>query len=133
MKVRLSMLSCLLAVSAFAADVTGKWNAEMPGRDGQTRQVPFNFKADGATLTGTVGGMGGDTEIKNGKVVGDEISFDVIREFNGNEFKMHYVGKVSGNEIKFKIERPAGGPGGAQGKGGGKRGPSEFTAKRVTS
>ena len=36
MKIRLALLSCALAVAAFAADATGKWTAEMPGRGGNT-------------------------------------------------------------------------------------------------
>ena len=129
-------MTCLLSAAAYAADVTGKWTYEMPGRDGQTRQSSMNLKADGEKLTGTIAGRQGDTEISNGKVSGDEVSFDVVREFNGNSFKIHYVGKIAGDEIKFKIEAPAGGArkGGGEGKGkGGGRMPSEFTAKRAAS
>ena len=122
MKIRLVLLSCLLAVAAFAADVTGKWNAEVPGRGGQTRQITMNLKADGATLTGTIGGPQGDTEITNGKVDGDQVSFTVVREFQGNSVKLNYTGKVAGDEIKFKQERE-GGEGRSQ----------EFTAKRSTT
>ena len=122
MKLRLAMLSCLLAVAAFAADATGKWTAEMQGRGGQTRQVTMNLKADGAKLTGTVGSPQGDTEITDGKVDGDTISFNVVREFNGSSFKMVYTGTVSGDEIKFKAQRE-GGEGRAM----------EFTAKRSTT
>ncbi len=122
MKIRLVLLSCLLAIAAFAADATGKWSAEVPGRGGQTRQITMNLKADGAKLTGTLGGPQGDTEITNGKVDGDTISFTVTREFQGNSVKLNYTGKVSGDEIKFKQERE-GGEGRSQ----------EFTAKRSTT
>jgi hypothetical protein len=124
MKISLTLLSALLAVSAFAADVTGKWTAEVPGRGGQTREVTMNLKAAGDTLTGTMSGMQGDIEIADGKVNGDEISFNVVREFNGNTIKMHYTGKVAGDSIKFTVTREGG-----QGKGG----PQEFTAKRSTT
>ena len=53
MFLRAIVCSALLAVAAFAADVTGKWTAQVPGRDGQTREVTYNLKADGSTLTGT--------------------------------------------------------------------------------
>jgi hypothetical protein len=56
MKLRVALLSCLMAVAAFAADVNGKWTAEMQGRDGQTMTTTFNLKADGSALTGTVSG-----------------------------------------------------------------------------
>jgi len=126
MKFRLIMLSCALAtVAAFAADVTGKWSYEMQGRNGAMTGT-INLKADGSTLTGTVSGRAGDTEISNGKVDGDNISFDVVREFNGNKMTMKYIGTVTADGIKFKVEREGGG----EGKGGGAR---EFVAKRVNA
>ena len=121
MKIRLALLTCALAVAAFAANVTGKWTAEMPGRGGNTTTSTFTFKADGSTLTGTVaGGRGGDVSITNGKVDGDTITFDVVREMQGNSITLHYTGKVAGDEIKFKMER----------EGGQAR---EFTAKRAST
>ena len=113
------LLVCVFAVVASAATIDGKWVVQMQGRDGQTRETVYNFKADGDKLTGTVSGRGGDTPISDGKISGDEISFTVVRSFNGNEFKMNYRGKVSGDEIKLTTE----------GRGG--RGPQEMTAKRA--
>jgi hypothetical protein len=141
----------LLAVAAaYAADVAGKWVAEMPGRNGTT-QTTFEFKVDGAKLTGTMqGAQGQPSEIQEGKIEGDNISFVVVRNFGGNEMKMTWKGKVSGDEIKFtrEVQMPAGGPGGpgggpggggapGAGPGGGPGGggpggpPPEIIAKRV--
>jgi hypothetical protein len=106
MKYLVSILAVLMvfAVAASAADVTGKWKAESQGPNGQTRTSEFDFKADGAKLTGTVaGGRGGAVEISEGKINGDEISFVVVRKFQEREFKANYKGKVSGNEIKFTV------------------------------
>lgn len=105
---------------AWAADVTGKWTAQVPGRGGQTRETTFNFKAEGDTLTGTVSGMQGDNPISEGKISGEEISFKVKLNFQGNEFISVYKGKVAGDEIKFTrtIE-------------GRDVPPAEFTAKRA--
>jgi hypothetical protein len=120
MKLRLALLSCIVAAVAFAADVTGKWSYEMQGKNGPMT-ANMNLKADGSKLTGTVSGRGGETEISDGKVDGDAITFTVVREFNGNKFVTKYNGKVSGDEIKFTIE--------TEGKGG----PREVTAKRVSA
>ena len=49
-------LSAVFTLLAVAADVTGKWVAQVPGRDGQSREVVYNLKADGAKLTGTMSG-----------------------------------------------------------------------------
>jgi hypothetical protein len=112
----------VFAFAAAAADVTGKWTAETPGRDGQTMTNTFNLKADGSTLTGTVSSMRGDQEISNGKVDGDNISFNVVMKMQGNEMKMVYKGKIEGDQIKFSRERDG---------GGGRK--QEFVAKRAGS
>ena len=114
-----TFLAGLLAVAALAADVSGKWTAQVPGRNGQTREMTFNLKADGGTLTGTVSGRQGDTPISDGKIEGDQISFSQTMEFNGNSMKFLYKGTVSGDEIKFMRSRD-----------GGEGSPQEFTAKR---
>src|SRR5882724_12004395 len=98
MKLRVTLLTALLAVGAFAADVTGKWSAEVAGQNGQTRTQNMEFKADGAKLTGSLEGrQGASSPIADGKIDGDTISFSVTREFNGNTMKSNYVGKVSGD------------------------------------
>jgi len=95
----------LAAVSVWAADVTGKWTAQVPGRGGETREMTFNLKADGDQLTGSISGPRGENPISEGKVNGDEISFTQTLEFNGNQMKFLYKGKVSGDEIKFTRQR----------------------------
>jgi len=93
----------LLAVTAIAADIDGKWKAEYSTPDGQTRTTTFTFKADGDKLTGTVSGRQADTPISEGKISGDEISFVVVRNMGGEERKMQYKGKVVGDEIKLTM------------------------------
>jgi len=116
---RMLIVFALCAVALLAADVTGKWTAQVPGRDGQTREQVFNFKVDGEKLTGTIpSGQGQEVAIADGKVSGDTLSFTVTREMGGNSVKFTYTGTVAGNEIKFKR---AGGQGQAR----------EFTAKRA--
>ena len=83
----------------------------------------FNLKADRSTLTGTMSTMRGEQEISNGKIDGDNISFNVVFNMQGNEMKMVYKGKVEGDQIKFSRERDGGGGGRKQ----------EFVAKRAGS
>ena len=110
----------LLAAASFAADITGKWTAEVPGRGGQTRTTNFDFKVEGEKLTGTMSGMQGEMAISDGSVKGDDIAFVVVVNFNGNEMKLIHTGKVTGEVIKMKRKRE-----GAEGLG------QEFEAKRV--
>jgi hypothetical protein len=89
------------SVTALAADFNGKWTAQVETPRG-TQTLTFNFKVDGSTLTGTVTTRRGDVEIQNGKVDGDNISFDQVMNFNGNDFKISYSGKADGpDSIKF--------------------------------
>jgi len=101
----LAAVAVLFAATAMAADVNGKWTGQMPTRNGDTREVTFNLKADGDKLTGTMGGPQGDIEIKDGKVSGDNISFTTHLEFNGNSFVLLFKGTVSGDQIKFTRAR----------------------------
>lgn len=95
----------LLAVSAFAADVTGRWKTSFTMPNGNTREGVLNLKADGDKLSGTMeGGRGGAASITDGKVSGDDISFAITRNFNGNEVKINYKGKVSGNSMRLTME-----------------------------
>src|SRR5215813_954309 len=118
MKKRIAFLIVCFAFAAltavWAADVTGKWTAQVPGQNGQTRETTFNLKADGDKLTGTVSGRQGDTPISDGKVSGDDISFTVVRNFQGNDIKLVYKGKVKGDEIAFTVNREGGDQPGVQ-------------------
>ncbi len=97
------LLLAALAFVALAADVSGKWKAEYTSPDGQSRTSLFTFKVDGEKLTGTVGGARGEAAIQDGKISGDDISFAVVRNFGGEDVKLQYKGKVSGNEMKLSV------------------------------
>jgi hypothetical protein len=131
---KLLFVTTILLVVAFvavAADVSGKWTYEAPGRGGNPgRPTTITLKADGMKLTGTVPGGGGkgapptEVEITNGKVDGNNISFEVKRTMGGNEMVIKYEGTLSGDELKLKITRP--------GQDGTPM-TNEVTAKRATS
>src|SRR6266571_1996762 len=104
MKIRLALLSCALAVAAFAADVTGKWTAEVPGRGGNTQTTTFTLKASGAKLDGTVANQRGENPIADGKVDGDNISFTQALSTPNGDFKVMYKGVVKGDTIEFTRE-----------------------------
>ena len=62
------------------------------------------LKAEGEKLTGTVAGGRGESEIKDGTIKGDDISFSVVRNFGGNDVTVKYKGKLAGDAIQFKVE-----------------------------
>jgi hypothetical protein len=118
------------AADAKKADATGTWTwTQQGGRGGNAnanatpRKSTLKLKAEGEKLTGTLSqpafgrrGQGGDaaatppapveTAISNGKIKGDDVSFEVTRERGGNSFTTKYSGKVAGDTLKGKIEMP---------------------------
>jgi len=107
----IQLTACLaLAVALNASaedkkiDLTGTWKSSFTNQDGQVRESTFKLKAEGEKLTGTISGRNNDTAIDEGTVKGDEISFKVTREFNGNKMVIKYTGKVSGDTITGKSE-----------------------------
>ena len=123
-------LVSILVVSAAAADVSGKWLAQVPGFQGDMIDLTFTFKAEGAKLTGTVGSPMGEQPISEGKISGDDISFVMVFGPPGGGageggMKIVYKGKVAGDQIKM-TQTFEGGPGGGEGMP-----PMEYVAKRA--
>lgn len=91
------------AVTAAAADPTGKWKGNLETDDG-SRELTFNLKADSGKLTGTVEGLlDRSLDVNEGKVEGATITFSVISEWDGNAVKLVYKGELAGDEIKFTM------------------------------
>ena len=108
MKTKFLALTALLSAlvfSAMAADVSGKYVADVPGRQGNTQQTTFTLKSDSGAVTGMVTTPRGDTPIADGKVSGDTISFTTTMKMGDNEMKMMYTGKISGDSIDFTRTR----------------------------
>jgi len=107
MKLRTFVLAlvtfALTAITLFAADVTGKWTATVQGRNGNSREVTYNLKADGNKLTGTTSTPQGEREIENGKVDGDTVSWSQTMNFGGESRTLNYTGKMAGDEIKVTM------------------------------
>jgi hypothetical protein len=116
--IRISGSLALLLTLALAADISGKWMGDMPGRGGDTTPTTFTFKIDGGRLTGSMTGPQGEIPLQEGKVSGDQISFSTTLDFGGNSIKILYKGTVSGDQIKMSREREGSGQ------------PREFTIKR---
>jgi hypothetical protein len=121
----------LLGISgaALAAEIDGKWTAEVEGRRGTVTQT-LSLTSSGNNLSGSLeGGRGNAVDISDGKLDGNKVSFKVVREFNGNQFTQQYKGTLSdAGELNLTVSmsgggrRGGGGGGGGGGFGGGKGG-----------
>ena len=96
---------CVVALAPLrAADVDGKWSGSIDTPMGAI-PIEFNFKADGATLTGSMGGPdGGQIPIKNGKIDGNKISFNVSVDFGGMTLDFVYTGSLSGDTLQMSSD-----------------------------
>lgn len=98
-RIATAVLIAFSAITAFAADVTGKWTGNMQTPNGDFA-LEFNLKQDGSKLTGTVQGPQGDAmPISDGKVEGDKLSFTV--KVGDGQMVIHHEGTVSGDAIKL--------------------------------
>jgi opacity protein-like surface antigen len=96
----LTILAAGLALTAWAADLTGQWTATFNTQIGE-QHYTYTFKVDGEKLTGTAKSDRGTTDITNGTIKGDQISFDESLDFNGQTIPIKYTGTVSGDSIKL--------------------------------
>ena len=126
-----SMALLLIGASTVAAaDISGKWFAQVPGPRHLLLEPTFTFKVEGAKLTGLMTYPLGDQvyrlDISEGKVGGDDVAFVVASKVGNAETKWTFQGKVAGDKIEFTVELQ-GGPGADP--------PAQFdvTAKRVGS
>ena len=101
----------VFAITALAADISGNWKATAEGPNGAMERT-FTFKVDGNKVTGeSTSSMMGKSEITEGKIEGDTVTFVLTGKFGDQEVKLNYKGKISGNEIKFTSEMAGGGGG----------------------
>ena len=90
-------------------DPSGTYMWTMPGRNGGAdRTNTLVLKLEGDKLTGKLSAPGrngvNETEIADGKLTGADVSFCVVRTFNGNTSTNKYSGTVADGAIKGKVE-----------------------------
>jgi hypothetical protein len=106
---RLLVLLALLglaAVAVLAADIAGTWKGTADGPNGSMERT-FVFKVDGSKLRGeTTSSMLGKSEITDGKVDGDNVSFSISASYQGNDMKINYKGKAKGNDMDLTADVP---------------------------
>jgi hypothetical protein len=108
MKLLLALFT-MCALVASGADISGNWKGSAETPNG-TIERTFTFKVDGSKVTGETTSQLGKSVINDGKLDGDNLTFTITINFQGNEMKVNYKGKVNeaGNEIKFTAEAQSG-------------------------
>jgi hypothetical protein len=102
---RASLMTGLLVLVSLAAiraaDITGKWTASFDTQIGK-QDYTYDFVVKDSKLTGKMKSNLGESDVLDGKVDGDKVTFGEILKFEGMEVKITYTGTVvSADEIKF--------------------------------
>jgi len=105
MKIRMLALGLLLAASpVFAADIDGNWAGSLDTPNGPV-EIKFSFKADGDRLTGSSTGPDGSVIMfRDGKIMGDTLSFAQDVDFGGQSITFNYTGMLAGGELKLHTD-----------------------------
>lgn len=95
-----AVFAILVTAPTFAADASGTWKASFDTQVG-VQNYTYTFQVDGNKLTGRAKSDNGDTEITEGKINGDTITFVENLNYQGMQLRIEYTGKLTGDEIKF--------------------------------
>jgi hypothetical protein len=116
---RLTAVAFVLAVGGLAgvaraddkSGPSGTWKWSGPARPGgRARESTLKLKVDGDKVTGTISTRDGEVAIEDGTYKNGEVSFKAtIQGQGGQSMTRKFHGKVSGDEIKGKIEGSRGG------------------------
>ncbi|MCZ2458908.1 MAG: hypothetical protein LC128_04705 [Chitinophagales bacterium] len=68
---------CFVFLMTFSSSLDGRWTGAITTPDGMYLDVAYNFVTDGEELTGTADSPVGQVTIDNGKVSGNNFSFEV--------------------------------------------------------
>lgn len=98
------LLLLVFSISCKAQKLDGSWKGKMVGPNGEM-ELTFTFKTDGNTLTGNVTSEMGSLPLENGKVNGNEFSYDI----NINGQVISNTGVLDGDIVKMSapmMEKP---------------------------
>jgi enterochelin esterase-like enzyme len=111
MKILLILVALAFSWGLEAADITGTWTSQFDSQIG-VQKYTYTFKQDGTNLTGKAASEVGDQKrevpLVEGSVDGGTISFVESLNFQGNDIRITYAGKLSTNENEIHFTRQVG-------------------------
>ncbi len=81
----LALVCCIMVCFAIAAGLAGKWSGSVKTPDGNEFPLTYTFKTDSGKLTGMVQTPQGEVNLSDGKLNGNDFSFNVSA--NGMDIK----------------------------------------------
>jgi hypothetical protein len=83
--------------------VAGDWKGSFD-LNGTAMPVVFHLKSAAGAVTGTIDGLGpAPTEIHEGKLDGETVSFWVNTDYQGQTYTLVYKGKITTDQINFEF------------------------------
>lgn len=132
----------LVFIAIAAIDLTGTWAPKQAGF-GPGGNALFRFQQKDGFFEGTsIGGMMGESSIRDVVIFNDDISFVVTGKLGGEDMRIKWAGKIEGDELVLKMQpppgiapppRPTGGLGPAAGASGDPAGPREMRFHKLTA
>lgn len=96
----IAALGFLVSVAFAATDISGQWK----GTSDQGPEFTFSFKMEGGKLTGSMLSMEGkELPIEDARLDGDNLSFSVNSEWQGQPIKLVAKGKIAAGAIQLSI------------------------------
>jgi alpha-galactosidase len=94
-----AVFAIALCQPLLADDVTGHWMFTATNADGSTRETSLYLKADHDLVTGYMSSNQGNDPIEHGKITGNTISFEIVRDVFGEQRKTEYTAMINGEEL----------------------------------
>ena len=102
--VAFSMFALALVAFAQGQDVSGRWTTTLD-RGRQSMTLKMDLKVSGNHVTGTIDVAPYVTaQIQNGKLEGDQLTFDISAPEHGHTKSIHFTGNIRDGTIVLKNE-----------------------------
>jgi hypothetical protein len=97
-------MRCVAAEETKKSPFEGSWYFSFTNADGSTVTPRVKFKSKDGEITATSRfRSGSETSATNLVFKGNQVSFDIIREFEGEKVVTHYAGRLTGDAIKGTV------------------------------
>src|SRR5215471_13429155 len=102
--VAFSMFALALVALAQGQDVSGRWTTTLD-RGRQSVTLKMDLTVSGNHVVGTIDVAPDVTaQIQNGKLEGDQLTFDISAPEHGHTKSIHFTGNVDGDAITLRNE-----------------------------
>lgn len=90
-----------------AADLTGIWTGEVPGRNGEKQDLSFQFQAAKGVIVGVMFGDEFDLPVEDLELEGDHVSFSVVSTnyYNNQRTRTVFTGTVRDKSLELNRQQ----------------------------